>query len=63
MKINNEEWNEIKSFPQPMQKCKILILREATYIGKTEEGNFEFKVDEKGTHQVIAWKEREASKS
>ena len=60
MKIGNEEWNEMhpdKPQPKKNKKCQVLILREGTFGEKSGENTFEFKVDEKGIHKFLAWKE------
>ncbi len=56
MKINEEEWKEMTFFPQKGQKCKVLILKEMTFEGKAEEGNYKWQEDKQGEHRLFAWK-------
>lgn len=60
MKINGEEWHELhpdKPQPKKNKKCKILVVREGTFSEKSDQNTFEFKVDPKGIHKILAWKE------
>ena len=56
MKINEEEWDEMNVFPVKNQKCKVLILKEMTFMGKSEDGNYTWQEDKEGEHRLFAWK-------
>jgi len=55
MNINKEEWNDMQHVPKKNQKCKVLIIKDMTYIGTTDEGHNKWQEDKAGEHRFFAW--------